>query len=305
MVVVLGDGRMYEFTGGAPLPLDQLRERYRRLAVGRSTDGSELWFNWIVRLIADGVAVGVVQATVAAEGSSADVAWEVGVPWQGRGIASEAAVAIVDWLVGRGVVDISACIHPDHHASARVAARAGLTATSEIVDDEVVWRLQTSTLASMPEVEPVPERLQTVTPRLVFGGDVAVAMRFYVDAFGAEVVEEPFVDPDGRVVHAEIRIGDSVVFVTDEGADGNGVAPATVGGRVTAVMALNVADVDQLWERAVAAGCEVIYPLADQFYGDRGGRLRDPYGHQWMLSTHIEDVDRDELERRMRGDAGR
>jgi PhnB protein len=202
------------------------------------------------------------------------------------------------------VVDISACIHPDHHASVRVAARAGLTATSEIIDDEVVWRLQTPTLAGMPEVEPVPERLHTVTPRLVFGGDAAVAMRFYVDAFGAEVVEEPFVDPDGRVVHAEIRIGDSVVFVTDEGADGNGVAPATVGGRVTAVMALNIADVDQLWERAVAAGCEVIYPLADQFYGDRGGRLRDPYGHQWMLSTHIEDVNRDELERRMGGDAG-
>jgi PhnB protein len=148
-------------------------------------------------------------------------------------------------------------------------------------------------------VEPVPDRLHTVTPRLVFRNEAAAAMRFYGEAFGAEVVEEPFLDPDGKVVHAEIRIGDSVVFVTDEGADGNGVAPASVDGRVTAVMALNVPDVDRLWERAVAAGCEVIYPLADQFYGDRGGRLRDPYGHQWMLSTHIEDVDREELDRRM------
>ena len=147
-------------------------------------------------------------------------------------------------------------------------------------------------------VEPVPERLHTVTPRLVFSKDAASALTFYVLAFGAELVGEPFLDPDGNVVHAEIRIGDSIVFITDEGGDGEGVGPATVGGKVTALLALNVADVDQLWARAVAAGCEVIYPLADQFYGDRGGRLRDPFGHQWMLSTHIEDVDRDELDRR-------
>jgi PhnB protein len=149
-------------------------------------------------------------------------------------------------------------------------------------------------------VEPVPERLHTVTPRLVFAGEAARAIEFYGKAFGAVVVEEPFVVPDGQVVHAEIRIGDSVVFVTDEG-DGEGVAPASVGGQVTALMALSIPEVDRWWERAVAAGCEVIYPLADQFYGDRGGRLRDPFGHQWMLSTHIEDVDRDELERRMQG----
>jgi PhnB protein len=149
-------------------------------------------------------------------------------------------------------------------------------------------------------VEPVPERLHTVTPRLVFAGEAARAIDFYGKAFGADVVEEPFVVPDGQVVHAEIRIGDSVVFVTDEG-DGEGVAPASAGGDVTAVMALSIPDVDRWWERAVAAGCEVIYPLADQFYGDRGGRLRDPFGHQWMLSTHIEDIDRDELERRMQG----
>jgi PhnB protein len=148
-------------------------------------------------------------------------------------------------------------------------------------------------------VEPVPERLHTLTPRLVFSHEAAAAMRFYAEAFGAETVDEPFLDPEGKVVHAEIRIGDSVAFVTDEGADGNGVGPASVGGKVTALMALNVPDVDEVWERAVAAGCEVIYPLADQFYGDRGGRLRDPFGHQWMLSTHIEDVDRDELDRRM------
>jgi PhnB protein len=149
------------------------------------------------------------------------------------------------------------------------------------------------------DVQPVPEHLHTVTPRLVFAHDAVAAIAFYLDAFGAEVLEEPFVGPDGDVVHAEIRIGDSVVFVADEG-DGNGVAPGSAGGAVTAIMALNVAAVDDWWERAVAAGCEVVYPLADQFYGDRGGRLRDPFGHQWILSTHIEDVSRDELDRRMR-----
>jgi RimJ/RimL family protein N-acetyltransferase len=141
MVVVLGDQRMYEFTGGEPLSLDQLRERYRRLAVGRSADGSERWFNWVVRLADDGTAVGAVQATVAADGSLADVAWEVGVPWQGRGIASEAAGALVGWLVERGVANIQACIHPQHEASAAVAARARLAATSDVVDGEVVWNL--------------------------------------------------------------------------------------------------------------------------------------------------------------------
>ncbi len=147
-------------------------------------------------------------------------------------------------------------------------------------------------------VDPVPEGVSTVTPRLVFD-DAAAAIDFYRDAFGAEVPFEPHTGPDGNVVHAEVRIGDSAVCVTDEGDDGNGVAPKSVDRRVTAIMAITVPDVDQLWGRAVAAGCEVVYPLADQFYGERSGRLRDPFGHQWMLSMHIEDVDRDEIDRRM------
>ncbi len=140
MAVVLGDERMHQFTGGAPLTLEQLRERYRRLAVGRSSDGSEQWLNWIVRLRADGAAVGTVQATVTADGAEAEVAWEVGVPWQGRGIASEAAAAMVAWLLDHGVQSIAAYVHPSHDASAAVAARAGLGATAEVVDGEAVWR---------------------------------------------------------------------------------------------------------------------------------------------------------------------
>jgi PhnB protein len=147
-------------------------------------------------------------------------------------------------------------------------------------------------------VQPVPDGVSTVTPRLVFD-DAAAAIDFYQAAFGAEIPFEPHTGPDGKVVHAEIRIGDSAVYLTDEGDDGNGVAPKSVDGRVTAIMAIAVPDVDRLWQQAVAAGCEIVYRLADQFYGDRAGRLRDPFGHQWMLSTHIEDVDRDEMDRRM------
>jgi RimJ/RimL family protein N-acetyltransferase len=140
MFSVLDDERMHEFTGGHPLTLDELRSRYERLAVGHSADTSELWFNWIVRTTVDSSPVGVMQATVAADGSSAEVAWEVGVSWQRRGIASEAARAVVTWLVEHDVPVIRACVHPDHTASQRVAARAGLEPTNELDDGEVVWQ---------------------------------------------------------------------------------------------------------------------------------------------------------------------
>jgi RimJ/RimL family protein N-acetyltransferase len=139
MVEVLGDVRMHTFTGGAPLSQAQLQDRYRRLAVGHSADRSQLWWNWIVRVAADGEPVGTVQATVTSDHSSAAVAWEVGVRWQGRGFASEAAVALVDWLIVVGVPTIEAFIHPDHVASAAVARRAGLESTGEVVDGEVRW----------------------------------------------------------------------------------------------------------------------------------------------------------------------
>ena len=140
MFEVLDDERMHEFTGGSPLTLDELRSRYQRLAVGHSTDCTELWFNWVVRISGAKQSVGVMQATVVADGSTADVAWEVGVPFQGQGFASEAAAAVVQWLIDTGVAVIRAFVHPDHVASARVAAHAGLQPTLDRVEGEVVWR---------------------------------------------------------------------------------------------------------------------------------------------------------------------
>jgi PhnB protein len=146
---------------------------------------------------------------------------------------------------------------------------------------------------------PIPEHLGTVTARLVVS-DGGAAIDFYRAAFGAQELGERFTDPDGRLIHAEIRIGDSVVMVTQEGGDPDAPtrSPDALGGAVTAIMATYWEHVDAAWERAVAAGAQVVYPLADQFYGERGGRLRDPFGHQWMMSQHTEDLSHDELSRR-------
>jgi RimJ/RimL family protein N-acetyltransferase len=140
MLELYTDERMFEFTGGQPPSLEQLRARYEALERGRSPSGGEQWMNWIVRLGDEQLPVGVMQATVTQGGCAADVAWEVGVAWQGRGIASEAATAMVDWLAAQGVTQLQAMVHPEHAASAAVAARAGLSPTAERIDGEVVWR---------------------------------------------------------------------------------------------------------------------------------------------------------------------
>lgn len=134
------DERMYAFTGDPTPTIEDLRARYRRIAVGRSGDGRQEWRNWIVRRLEDRELVGVLQATIDDDGRHALVGWDTGVPWQGRGYASEAADAVVRWLDRRGVVTVEAHVHPDHVASARVAARIGLELTDEIVDGERVWR---------------------------------------------------------------------------------------------------------------------------------------------------------------------
>jgi len=141
LVEVLGDPGLHEFIGGRPDTLEELRRRYAAMVAGPGRPG-ELWRNWVVRRRADAAAVGTVQATLTrqAGGWRAEVAWVVGVPWQGRGYAVEAARALVGWLEAAGAVEIVAYIHPAHAASALVAAGAGLVATADEVDGERVWR---------------------------------------------------------------------------------------------------------------------------------------------------------------------
>lgn len=142
MVEVLADPALHEFTGSEPATLDELRDRYRSLA-GGSGRGDERWLNWIVRRRADNAAIGTVQATVMNpdQRPQAFVAWTIGVGWQRQGYATEATIALVQWLADRGADSIVAHIHPDHVASASVAARAGLRPTLDVVDGETVWCL--------------------------------------------------------------------------------------------------------------------------------------------------------------------
>jgi RimJ/RimL family protein N-acetyltransferase len=140
LVGVLGDPALHVFIGGEPLGLQALRERFALLVRGHSADGSEEWFNWVVRG-PEGGAVGTVQATVTDDGRTAEIAWVIGTQWQGRGYASEAARALVEWLTAGGVVDVVAHVHPDHAASEAVARRAGLSPTDTFQDGERRWAL--------------------------------------------------------------------------------------------------------------------------------------------------------------------
>jgi len=141
----------------------------------------------------------------------------------------------------------------------------------------------------MPSVDTNQRLLPTVTPRLVVR-DGAKALRFYEAAFGAVLRGEPVAGPDGALIHAELLIGSSTVWITEDVGDSDAPAksPPSLGGAVSAIMVTYWRDVDSAWERAVTAGAEILYPLADQHYGERGGRLRDPFGQQWMLSQSVE-----------------
>lgn len=136
MAVVLSDPALHTYIGGAPLTAPELRQRYERLVAGPPG-----WRNWVIRLRADDRLAGYVQATV--EGRTAEVAWVVGTPWQGRGLAVEAAKALVDRLIGEGIETVVAHIHPDHAASAAVATAAGLSPTDRWHDGEIRWERTT------------------------------------------------------------------------------------------------------------------------------------------------------------------
>lgn len=138
MVPVLAEEGLYRFTGGKAPSLTELQSRYRAQVAG-SPSKDQIWHNWIIRF--EGTAVGFVQATVT--GDTADVAWVVGVEWQGRGIAREAARAMCRWLLGCGVGRLLAHIHPDHAASTRVAVALGFESTGSVDGDgEMVWELR-------------------------------------------------------------------------------------------------------------------------------------------------------------------
>lgn len=139
MAEVLSDPALHTFIGGAPLSPGALRARYERLVAG-SPDPSVSWCNWVLRARPTRQLIGTVQATITAQGS-AEIAWVIGTPWQGRGYASEAARGLVDWLRDHPAHTVIAHIHPAHTASATVARAAGLSPTDETHDGETRWQL--------------------------------------------------------------------------------------------------------------------------------------------------------------------
>jgi PhnB protein len=145
-------------------------------------------------------------------------------------------------------------------------------------------------------VKSIPDGCHAVTPALVVN-DAARAIAYYEKAYGAkERMRLP--GPGGKIVHAELAIGDSAIMISDEFPERGDLGPKS-GVRSPVRIGLYVDDVDDVVKRAVAAGAKILIPVADQFYGDRSGRLEDPFGHIWIVGTHKEDVSPDEIQRRM------
>jgi PhnB protein len=147
----------------------------------------------------------------------------------------------------------------------------------------------------MPTVKPVPEGYHTVTPYLIVDG-AAKALDFYKKAFNAKEIMR-MEGPDGKIGHAEIRIGDSPIMLADEHPEMGFRGPRTLGGAAVGIC-LYVEDVDGMTECAIAAGAKVLRAVQDQFYGDRSGTVEDPFGHVWTISTHKEDLSEEEIRKR-------
>jgi PhnB protein len=145
-------------------------------------------------------------------------------------------------------------------------------------------------------INSTPKGYHTVTPYLIVNG-ASKAIEFYKQAFGAEEAAKPFLAPDGKVGHAELRIGDSHVMLADEHPQMGARGPKTIGGSPVQLL-IYVKDVDRTVADAVASGAKLVRPVENQFYGDRMGSIEDPFGHSWSVATHIEDVTPEEMQKR-------
>ncbi len=145
-------------------------------------------------------------------------------------------------------------------------------------------------------VKPVPDGYHTLTPFLTVR-DAARAIEFYKQAFGA-VERGVMKGPDGKVMHAELKIGDSIIMLSDEFPEFGTLSPQSTGGSPMGLH-IYVDGVDAAFDRAVKAGAEVEMPVMDQFWGDRYGKLKDPFGHKWSIATHTKDLSMDEMKHGM------
>jgi PhnB protein len=146
-----------------------------------------------------------------------------------------------------------------------------------------------------PNFRPVPEGYHTASPYLI-APNAAAALEFYRTAFGA-TVKRCLATADGKIMHAEMKLGDSIVMLADEFPSHDAFGPEHFGGSPVSVV-LYVDNADILYAQAIEAGATSLRPMADQPFGDRSGTIRDPFGHRWTLITHIEDVSEEEIEQR-------
>lgn len=145
-------------------------------------------------------------------------------------------------------------------------------------------------------VKAIPDGYHSVTPYLIVNG-AARAIDFYKLAFGAtELLRIP--GAHDRIMHAELKIGDSIIMLADEPESGEHKSAQSLGGSPVSLM-IYIEDVDKVFARALSAGAKQTRAVQDQFYGDRSGNLIDPFGHAWTVATHVEDVSMDEMQRRM------
>jgi PhnB protein len=150
--------------------------------------------------------------------------------------------------------------------------------------------------APMSKVNHIPAGFHSATPYLLVRG-ASQAIEFYQKVFGAaEIMRMP--QPNGRIAHAEIKIGDSFIMLADEFPERGFVGPQTYGGTTVGIM-LYVDNVDRTFADAIANGASVLEEVNDKFYGDRSGSITDPFGHRWTIATHVEDVAPEEMQRRM------
>ncbi|MFN0057605.1 MAG: VOC family protein [Planctomycetota bacterium] len=145
------------------------------------------------------------------------------------------------------------------------------------------------------KVKAIPDGYATATPYLVVR-DAAKALNFYAQAFGAEELMR-LEGPDGKIAHAEMRIGNSIVMLSEENPGFGARSPLSLGGASTSIM-LYLDKVDAAFARAVKAGAQVKQPVADMFWGDRTGRVTDPFGHEWSVATHMEDLTPEQISQR-------
>jgi PhnB protein len=150
----------------------------------------------------------------------------------------------------------------------------------------------------MANVKPIPDTYPQVTAYLCIDG-AAEAIDFYSEVLGASQRGDRMIAPDGKIGHAELAIGDSLIMLSDEFPEEGVKSPKSLGGSPI-TMSVYVEDVDSVFERAVAAGAKPLRVVEDQFYGDRSGQFEDPFGHRWSVATHVEDVSPEEMQRRAR-----